>query len=80
MKSTSLHPHDKLSHARYKLIFLTSLLTIATGDVDGSINLAHPDNQNGLYYSLHGIADEIDAALCELMPKNIGKRTLAKSA
>lgn len=67
MSRLSVHPHDRLSHAKHRLTFLTTLLTLATSGEGGGINLAHPSNQDGLYFTLHGIADDIDSALDALM-------------
>jgi hypothetical protein len=54
-------PHELLSGCSTRLSFFTTLLISAINS-DGSINWDNIQNQDGIYYTLHSIADDISTA------------------
>ncbi len=68
--SITVCPLELLHGARTRLSFFTSLMTTAIAS-DGCVNLKHPANQDGIYYTLHSIADDIETALSILNTQGV---------
>lgn len=72
MRESLVRPCDRISHARKRLTFLATLIASASDtDSETVVDFSHPENQDGLYYTLNSIADDIDSALGELQNKEV---------
>lgn len=63
-------PHELLSSCQHRLSFFTTMLHGLLCSED-AINIKHPCNIDGIYYTLHSIADDIEKALSILASQEV---------